>query len=90
MHTPLAQAAHKNLSRYEKYCTPEEFKELEKGVKEFDVDLTRSGYNSRQARTKLNWIKDLDFKTFTGVMFAYFGKKPTEYINNSTRASIKL
>ncbi len=81
MHTDLAKEAHKNLSSFKKYCNDEEFKNLEDGIKQFDTDLNGSGFDAIQAKTKLNWIKEMDLKTFTGVMFAYFGKKPSQYIN---------
>lgn len=78
--TALGQQAHEHLKSFEKFCTKEEFKTLEEGVKTFDTDLTGCGFHAIQAKLKLTSIKELTFKEFQAVMLVYFGKEPSEYI----------
>lgn len=61
-------------------------------LSEFDISmyapyncyrLSRFGFTAIEAKVKLEAIKFLDFAGFTSVMYEYFGKTPSEYLNQA-------
>lgn len=83
MQTNLGAEALNTLEHFREYCTEEEFKTLEEGILRLDINLTGSGYPAIEAKAKLTEIKNMDFSRFSAVMFTYFGKTPSEYLNQA-------
>jgi hypothetical protein len=83
MHTNLGADALNTMEGYKELCTDGEFETFENGIIGFDIALTGFGYPAIEAKHKLINIRDLDFDGFTAVMYVYFGKLPSEYLDKA-------
>lgn len=56
MLTQLAKESEAKIISYKKYASENQFNQMIEGIKTFDINLTGFGFESIQAKLKLNYV----------------------------------